>query len=172
MDIKEKTVTKNYVYRGRIIKVRNDEALLPNGKPCLREVIEHNGGASVLAIDKDNHCYLVRQFRYPFNEETLEIPAGKLEVNEDPKLCALRELTEETGLLAPDVDFLCKVYPTPGYSTEIIYIYLAKEFIQTQANPDEDEFLNVVKLPLSEAKAMAKNGEIKDAKTVVALLFV
>lgn len=171
MEMKEKTLSKNYVYRGRIINVRNDDALLPNGKPCQREVVEHGGGACVLAIDDDRNCYLVRQYRYPYGEETLEIPAGKLDLGEDPKKCALRELTEETGLIATDVDLLCKMYPTPGYSSEIIYIYQAKEFTSGIANPDEDEFLNIVKIPINKALAMIKEGKIKDAKTIVALLW-
>jgi len=172
MNMKEQTVSKNYVYKGRIIKVRNDDALLPNGKPCKREVVEHNGGASVLAVDTENFCYLVRQFRYPYGEELLEIPAGKLELGENPKACAIRELAEEAGLSAKDIKPLCQIYPTPGYSSEIIYIYLATEFIPCDTNPDEDEFLNLVKMPLSRAKSMALDGTIKDAKTIIALLKV
>jgi ADP-ribose pyrophosphatase len=170
MDNFEKTVSKNYVYRGRIINVRSDEAELPNGKKCLREVVEHSGGASVIAADNNGDCYLVRQFRYPFGEEVLEIPAGKLNRGEAPEVCALRELKEETGLSAKNIVPLCKLYPTPGYSDEIIHVFLAREFEAGEQTLDEDEFLSLVKLSLSQAKRMVISGEIKDAKTAAAVL--
>ncbi|NLZ24999.1 MAG: NUDIX hydrolase [Clostridiales bacterium] len=170
MELGEKTVKKNYVFKGKIINVRCDDAVLPNGKPCTREVVEHSGGASVLAVDKDDNCYLVKQFRYPYKEELLEIPAGKLNFGENPYDAALRELKEETGLIAKKLELLTTLYPSPGYTNEIIYIYLATDFAQDEVCFDEDEFLLTVKMPFKEAVEKIYTGEIKDAKTIAALL--
>ena len=170
MDNFEKTIAKNYVYDGRIIKVRNDEIELPNKKRCFREVVEHSGGAAVIALDNEGYCYLVSQFRYPLSKEVLEIPAGKLEAGEPPGECALRELKEEAGLFAKSLIPLCTMHPTPGYSDEIIHIFLAREFEVGNQALDEDEFLSLVKMPLSDAKKMVIDGVIADAKTVAAIL--
>lgn len=169
MDFREKTVRKNYVFRGHIINVRCDDALLPDGSPCTREVIEHPGGACVLAVI-EGKVALVRQFRYAYGEELLEIPAGKLERGEDPAAAANRELEEETGLVAEELVPVCVLYPTPGYTDEKIYIYEAKGVRRGHVHPDEGEFLDVVYVPLEEAYAMISDGRIRDAKTLVALL--
>lgn len=168
MDLEEKTVRKNYLYQGKIVNLRCDDALLPNGEPCRREIVEHPGGACVLCIDR-GEVVLVRQFRYAYGEELLEIPAGKLEKGEDPLLAAKRELEEETGLVA-DLVPLTVLYPTPGYSNEKIYIYRAQNVREGVRHPDRDEFLDVVKLPFEEAVALVKKGAIRDAKTIAALL--
>lgn len=168
MELLEKVIRKNYVYRGKIIDVRCDDALLPNGEPCKREIVEHPGGACVLCVCEGKAVF-VRQFRYAYGEELLEIPAGKLAPGEDPMRAAKRELEEETGLIA-DLSPLTVLYPTPGYSNEKIYIYQAENVRKGQSHPDEDEFLDVVLLPVAEALAMVKRGEIRDAKTIAALL--
>ena len=119
----ETTVKKNYIYQGKILNLRKDDALLPDGRPCVREIIEHSGGACVLYV-KDEKVLLVKQFRYAYEESLYELPAGKLEKGEDPKVTALRELEEETGIKATDAERLFTVYPTPGYTNEKIYIYI------------------------------------------------
>ena len=169
MNLEEKTTKINYIYRGKIINVRCDEAELPDGRPCKREMIEHPGGASVLCVH-EGKAALVRQFRYAYGEALLEIPAGKLERGEDPMLAAKRELEEETGLTAESLRHIFTLYPTPGYTNEKIYIYEAVNVKKGQQHLDEGEFLNVVYLPVEEAVRMVKEGEICDAKTIVAML--
>lgn len=169
MDLKETTVRKNYIFEGKIIKVRKDDAVLPDGKPCTREVVEHNGGACVLCV-KEGKVALVRQFRYAYGEELLEIPAGKLEKGEDPALAARRELEEETGLVAQSLERLYTIYPTPGYCNEKIYIYEAIGVKEGTRHLDEDEFLDVEFVPIEDAYRMVDAGEIRDAKTIIALL--
>ncbi len=170
MELGEKTVRKNYVFRGKIINVRRDDAMLPNGNACTREVVEHPGGACVLAVTEES-VILVKQFRYAYGEELWEIPAGKLNAGEDPMRAALRELEEETGYCADSLELIFTIYPTPGYSDEKIYIYEAKEVAKGSAHPDEDEFLDVVRVPLEEAYAMVQDGRIKDGKTIIALQY-
>ena len=168
MDYIEKVVKKNYVYEGKIIKVRCDDAELPNGQPCKREIIEHSGGACVLYVE-NGAVLLVRQYRYAYGESVYEIPAGKLEMGEDPMLAAARELEEEAGVKAGRLELLFVNYPTPGYTNEKIYIYRAKNGERTQTNLDEGEFLDSVWIEEDTVKQMLKNGEIKDAKTIIAL---
>ncbi len=164
----ERTLKKNYVFTGKIISVRRDDALLPDGKPCTREVVEHPGGAAVLYV-REGKVALVRQFRYAYGEVLLEIPAGKLERGEDPKRAAIRELSEETGLIAEDLTLRFILYPTPGYTDEKIYIYEAEAAEEGAAHADADEFLDVEYIPLEKAYRMIDTGEIRDGKTLVAL---
>ncbi len=168
--LKEKTAQKNVVFEGKIITVRCDDAVLPNGKTCKRELVEHPGGAAVLCVT-DGKAVLVRQFRYAYGEELYEIPAGKLEKGEDPSSAAKRELGEETGLIADSLTLLTVLYPSPGYTNEKIYIYEAADVRMGERHPDSDEFLNVEYVPFAEACNMIARGEIKDAKTVCALLY-
>lgn len=168
--LKEQTAQKNVVFAGKIITVRCDDAVLPNGKPCKREIVEHPGGASVLCV-KDGKAVLVKQFRYAYGEELYEIPAGKLEKGEDPAAAAKRELEEETGLIADTLTLLTVLYPSPGYTDEKIYIYEASGVHAGERHPDSDEFLNVEAIPFDDACGMVARGEIRDAKTVCALLY-
>ncbi len=166
---REKTVNKRYVYRGKIVNLRCDDAELPDGSPCKREIVEHPGGAAVLCV-RDGKVALVRQYRYAYSEELWEIPAGKLERGEDPARAAARELGEETGLKAEELVPLITLYPTPGYTDEKIHIFLAKGIKEGERHPDADEFLDVAFIPLEEAYAMIGRGELRDGKTVAALL--
>lgn len=168
MQLEEKTVRKNYIYRGKIINVRCDDAELPNGRPCRREIVEHPGGACVLCV-KDGKVALVRQFRYAYGEAIYEIPAGKLNEGEDPMLAAERELGEETGMIADELVLRFVLYPTPGYTNEKIFIYEALGVREGKQHLDEGEFLNVEFVPIEDALEMVENGSICDAKTIVAL---
>lgn len=172
MNLKEKQISSKYIFKGRVISLRVDEAELPNGKTASREVVEHNGGVTVVPLTDDNEVIMVEQFRYPYSEVVLEIPAGKRDLGEEPLACGKRELMEETGAVSDDFTFLGELYPTPGYCGEIIYMYLAKNLSFGETNPDEDEFLNVKKIPLKDTVDMILKGEIKDAKTQAAILKV
>lgn len=170
-DFTEKTIEKDYVFKGKIINVRHDIISLPNGVEATRECVEHRGGVAVLAVDENGMVPLVRQFRYPLGMHLWEIPAGKLEVGEDPFDAINRELKEEAGLVAKDVTLLTAYYPTVGYSSEIIRIYLASGLTFVGANPDEDEFLEIKYFNIEEIKKMVFSGEIKDGKTMTAILY-
>jgi ADP-ribose pyrophosphatase len=171
MEFKEKTLSEEYLYKGRILNLRKDKITLPDGKEALREVVEHSGGSCILC-EKDGKILLVRQFRYPYKQELLELPAGKLNPGESPELTAIRELEEEGGIKADSVELMFEVYPSPGYTDEIIRIYRAVGIKETKTHLDEDEFLESVWLDKETLKNMIKNGEIKDGKTLIALLSV
>ena len=170
MDFFEKTLEKNYVYEGKIISVRKDKAAHPDGTPCTREVVEHNGGVCVAPLTDNDELIFVRQFRYPFSEVLLELPAGKLEKNESDYDAGMRELEEETGYVANEYHKVGAFYPTPAYGGEIIHLYVAWNLTETQAKPDEDEYLEVVKIPLEKAIDMVMNNEIPDGKTQILIL--
>lgn len=170
METKEKTIRKAYVFRGRILTVRNDDALLPNGDVCNREVVEHPGGVCVLPITQDGTILLVEQFRYPYMEDVLEAPAGKLEPNEEPLAAAKRELREETGMVAGEWFDLGWDYPSPGYTDEIIHLYAARTLSEVGQELDDDEFLNVKNLSFTAALEMIYNNEIRDSKTAMSIL--
>lgn len=166
----EKRVKQNSVFQGKILHVCNDDVLDGAGNPCTREHIIHPGGACALYV-QDGKVALVRQYRYVYREVVTELPAGKLEKGEDPKLAALRELEEETGIAAnpEDAELLYVMYPTPGYTNEKIYIYHVKKGRLAASHPDEGEFVETFFLPLTEVKTMLQAGELNDAKTIVAL---
>jgi len=171
MNLEEKQLSAEYMYEGRIIKLRRDTALLPNGNTATREVVEHNGGVCVAALTDNNELLMVKQYRYPYSEVILEIPAGKRDSKEeDPLECGKRELKEETGAIAQKFIFLGELYPTPGYCEEIIWLYAATGLTFGETNPDEDEFLDVERIPLDTVIDMIMKGEIKDAKTQTTVL--
>lgn len=170
MNLEEKQISFDYKFKGKIINLRVDEALLPNGAVATREVIEHNGGICVVPITENGEVLMVEQYRYPYSEVVLEIPAGKRDGDEEPLEGGMRELKEETGAVAENYTFLGELYPTPGYCGEVIYMYLATGLSYGETDPDEDEFLNLKKVPLEKAVEMIMSGEIKDAKTQAAIL--
>lgn len=170
MDFTEKTISTHEIYNGRIIHVKEDTVMLPNGQKAGRELVEHNGGVGVIALDESRNVLLVSQYRKPYDEVVLEIPAGKLEADENPLEAGKRELREETGYTADTVTFLGKCYPTPGYCSEIIHLYLAEDLTWVGQNLDPGEFVEVSKIPLSKLTDMVMNNEIYDAKTIVAVL--
>ena len=171
MQFKEITLKKEYLYKGKILNLRKDQIVLPDGKGAVREVVEHSGG-SCIVCERDGKILLVRQFRYPYMQELLELPAGKLNVGEDPAITAIRELEEEGGIRAEKVELMFEVYPSPGYTDEIIRIYKAVGIKETKVNLDEDEFLESVWIDKPTLKQMVANGEIKDGKTLIALLAI
>ncbi len=169
LDLTEKRISGEEKYRGVIVSVTLDRVELPDGQGAWREVVHHPGGVSVLPIDADGNCYMVRQYRYPVGELVLEIPAGKLDGKEDHMVCTVRELSEETGFTADRfVDLGC-YYTSPGYSDEIIHVYLATGLHAGESHLDEGEFLNVEKIPFDELLRLAMDGSIIDAKTVIAV---
>lgn len=170
MELFEKTLEQEYKYEGRILNLRVDKAELPNGETCVREVVEHHGGVTVAALTNEGELLFVRQFRYPYGEVVLELPAGKLEKDEDPFRAGIRELREETGAVAEKYVDLGKFYPSPGYCGEIIHLYGATGITFKEQSLDEDEFLSVEKIPLSTAVEMVLNNEIPDGKTQAAVL--
>ena len=168
--ILEKNLSRERVFNGIILHLDHLINELPNGKHAKREVAMHVGASAVLPVDEEKNVYLVRQFRAPIDQVLLEIPAGKLDsVDEDRLLAAKRELKEETGLDAEDWVHLTDTFTTPGFSNERISLYLARDLKFGESRPDEDDFLNVIKLPFEEAFAMVMRGEIRDAKTQIAL---
>lgn len=169
MEMSEIALESQEVFDGRIIKVRVDKVLLPNGRTSAREVVVHRGAVAVVPILEEGNVLLVKQFRYPVGEVLLEIPAGTLKEGEDPKECALRELEEETGY-SGDLSYLCTLFLAPGYSTERIHLFMATNLRRTRSNPDEDEILESIEIPLEDAISMIKDGKIKDAKSVAGLI--
>lgn len=169
MELTEKTLTSREVYRGRILRVREDTVRLPNGKTAEREVAEHPGGVGILALDGGD-VLLVRQYRYAFSRVLTEIPAGKREPGEEPFVTAQRELREEIGATAGKWTELGALIASPGCYGEVLYLYMAQELTFGETHPDEDEFLDVVRMPFDRAVELCMTGELTDAKTVVALL--
>ncbi|MCI9119694.1 MAG: NUDIX hydrolase [Flavonifractor sp.] len=170
MELTEKTVEQNVLFEGVIIRVRKDQAELPNGHIAGREVVEHPGGVAVLALHEDQTVSLVRQFRYPFQAVVAELPAGKLEYGEDHRAAALRELEEEVGAKAGKLTYLGCLYASPGFCTEVLHMYLAQDLELGACHPDEDEFLETERVPFSTLVEQVMRGELKDAKTVALVL--
>ena len=170
MKLFEKTLTSETKFEGRIIKVLRDTVELENGKTSAREVVCHNGGVCVAALTEQNEVLLVRQFRYPYKEVLLELPAGKLEPGEIPLEAAKREQKEETGTQAEEYLSLGKYFATPAYCTEQIYLWACRVTAFGEQHLDEGEFLEVVTVPLEKAVAMVLNNEIPDGKTQVGIL--
>lgn len=172
MTFHEKTIEEEVIYKGKILELNVQTVELPNGKKSKREIVKHPGGVAILAFKDENTILLVEQFRKPFNEVMLEIPAGKIEPNEEISICGERELEEETGYKAENFEYLGKIYLSPGFCDEIIYLYKAEGLYEGIIGGDEDEFINVHEVKIEKVKNMIKNGEITDAKTVSAFMFV
>lgn len=170
MDLKEKTVSSQLQYTGVIISVRLDKAELPNGTSAPREVVSHPGGVAVLPLHSDGTVTMVRQYRYPFHTVLTELPAGKLDRSEDHRACGLRELGEETGLIPGQFTYLGCLLVSPGYSDEVIHLYLAQDLRQGKQHTDPDEFLELDRVPFCDLVRGVMADEIQDAKTVAAVL--
>ena len=170
--LRERGLTQEAAFRGNLVKVRVDTVALPNGETAQREIVEHPGAVAVVPMTDDGKVVLVRQFRYPINRITLELPAGKLELGEQPEATCMRELAEETGLKAEHLSKLTEFVVAPGYTTERITLYKATGLTPTTAALDEDEFVETVEVPFDEALAMVRDGRIFDAKTMIGLMWL
>ncbi len=167
----ERTIETERVYKGRIVNVRRDIVQTESGRRVDREVVEHPGAVAILAVDAEHRIALVRQYRHAVAESLWEVPAGKLEPGEDPAACAVRELAEETGYKAHNVRQLSCIYSTPGFCDEKIYLFYASLLEQGTSQPEEDEAIRVGLFSPESVLEKIRNGEIRDAKTIVAMLW-
>lgn len=170
MNLEEKTIAKETVYNGRLLRLDRDTVILADGKERTREVIVHPGAACVACLNADNEVAVVRQYRYAAGRVLLELPAGKLNEGESPREAAERELYEETGLKPVDLLSLGSILPTPGYSTEVIYLFAARAAVKNEARPDEGEIIENNVMPLDTLVQMVYDGDITDSKTAVLVL--
>lgn len=169
MNNEEVTIKSEKIYEGKVVNLRVDTIELKDKKYSKREIVEHSGGVGVVAITDDDEIVLVKQYRKAISKEIIEIPAGKLELNEKPKETALRELKEETGYSTDNIEYISEFYPTPGYCTEKIHVFLAKDLVPGEQDLDENEYVEVIKLPFEEAYEMVLNGDLTDAKTIIGI---
>lgn len=167
--LETKIQSKN-VYQGKVLNVRIDTVILPDGNHSKREVVVHPGAVAIVAVNEKEEIILIKQFRHPVGQILWEIPAGKLEKGEDPDSCARRELAEETGFGATKWQKLSTFYTTPGFCDEIMYVYLATELYIDQQSTDDDEFIEVHRIPFAEALQKIKSGDIRDAKSIAGIL--
>ncbi|MDP4126698.1 MAG: NUDIX hydrolase [Bacillota bacterium] len=166
----EERIGGEVIFEGRMLRLERDIVRLPNGKETSREVIRHPGAVGIIAL-QDQQVLMVRQFRYPIAQETLEIPAGKLDPQEKPLDCAVRELREETGYRGK-MEHISTFYSTPGFTDEVMHLYLARDLEWDPLSPDEDEFLAVERIPWNEALHRAQHNGFTDAKSILAILLV
>lgn len=170
MAFEEKTISSEIVYSGPVFKVRKHQVETVNG-PSVRDIVEHNGGATILAVTNEGRILMERQYRKAVEKVIWEIPAGKIDPNEKPEVCAARELEEETGYKAGTVTELLRYTPTCGYSNETIYVYFARDLSEGVKHLDPTEDLDVFECDVEEVLGMIMRNEIKDSKTIMAVLF-
>ncbi|MUT65557.1 NUDIX domain-containing protein [Paenibacillus sp. NEAU-GSW1] len=168
MQWREETVSTEPIFQGKIISLQVDTIALPDGRTATREIVKHPGAAAVMAL-LDGKLLVVEQFRKPLEKFQIEIPAGKLDANEDPAIAAARELEEETGYRAEKLELVSAFYTSPGFADEKLYLYFADKLIPGTQNPDEDEFLQIEAISLEQAEAYIAEGRISDAKTILAV---
>ena len=169
-DQTEERIKGEVIYNGRLLRIERDTVRLPNGLETSREVVRHPGAVAIIAV-KDQQLLLVRQYRYAIAQTTLEIPAGKLDPQELPLDCAVRELREETGYRGT-MEPISTFFTTPGFTDEVIHLFLARDLVWDPLSPDDDEFIEVEKIPWAEAVQRAQQNEFKDAKTIMGILQV
>ncbi len=166
----ERTIDKKLIYKGKIIDLEVLDVELPDGNRSKREIVLHRGASAIIPIDQDGNIVMVRQYRKPVEKELLEIPAGTLEEGEDPLHCAKRELIEEIGYGAKSFEPLVSFYSTPGFTTEKLFLYIARELYKEEGEADFDEFIEVEKVKLEDAFSMVMDGKIEDAKSIIGIL--
>lgn len=171
MELDEETLQVKSIYEGRIFKVEQALVRLPDGNEACRDIVKHNGAVAVLAWPTPHDIILVQQFRYATGKQLWEIPAGKLEPGEEPADCAARELSEEAGLWPLQLEHVYSFYTSPGFSSEILHLYNAKNLKSMEGCTDADEFLKAATIPFVEAFDWLNKGKIIDAKTIIALLW-
>ena len=170
--LKETPKSSEKIFSGRLIDLYFDHIELPNGKSSTREWIKHPGAVCIVPILPDGNLCLIRQYRYGPRAEFIEIPAGKLDVGEDPLVCAKRELEEEIGYIAGKLTFLTNIHPAIGFSNEKMWVYLAEDLILSKQNLDKDEFLELYPIPVKKAIDLIYEGKITDVKTVIGILWL
>ena len=171
MTFEEKTISTEMIYKGAILNLRRDKVTVENGT-SYREIIEHNGGAVLAAVTEDGKMIMVKQYRKPAERVMLEVPAGKIDPGEEAFSTAVRELKEETGYTASEVSKLTEFYPSVGYSEEVLHLYLCTGLTAGETCPDENEALDVLEIEVDELFNMVMRSEIRDAKTIVAIMMV
>lgn len=164
-----KQLSRIEIYRGKIFDVYQDQVELPNGRSTQLDVVEHEPAVTILPVDADGQVWLIQQYRYPVNEMLLELPAGVMENGESAEICAARELREEIGMAAEELTALGGFYLAPGYSSEYLYVFLARGLTPDSLPQDEDEFIQVEKVGVEEMREMIRLGKIRDAKTIAAV---
>ncbi len=167
----EKTIKIDSVFKGKIIDLEVQEVELPDGQKGKREIVHHPGAVAVICVTDSEKMVLVKQYRKALEKAIAEIPAGKLEKGEDPRLCAQRELEEETGIKAAYMKEVASFYTSPGFADELVHVYEAENLSAGEVHTDEDEFVERMDVTLDEAKYMIKTGEIHDAKTMYAVQY-
>ena len=172
MTERSQPISQEIVFSGRIVEARVDTLLMPDGRQITREVIHHPGAVAIIPIDSDDNVLLVRQFRYPVGHDLLEIPAGVIEDGESPDHTAQRELREETGYASRNLRPLGGIYSSPGFCDEMLYMYLARNLVESRLPGDEDEDITLERVPMSGVDRLIRLGEIQDAKSVAGLLMV
>ncbi|CAG7612206.1 Methanol dehydrogenase activator [Paenibacillus solanacearum] len=165
----EVTLRTEPIFQGKIISLQVDTVQLPNGATATREIVKHPGAVAVLALTDDGRMLVVEQYRKPLEKSQIEIPAGKLDAGEDPLDAAKRELEEETGYRCESLRHISSFYTSPGFADEILHLYASEQLSKGEANPDEDEFLELEAITLEQAQAYMREGRISDAKTVMAV---
>lgn len=169
MDLTERTLESTKIFEGKIIKLHVDRVILPDGREGRREIVEHRGAVAIVPLDGEGNIILVRQYRKAIERATLEIPAGTLENGENPLACARRELEEEIKMKAANWDKILDYYSAPGFCNEVLHLYLARDLSESFAEADEDEFLEIVKLPLTTAYQYIFEGKIVDGKSIIGI---
>jgi len=167
----ERVVSSEMLYKGKLLNLRLDEVLLSGGRRVRREIVVHPGASAILPIVEPGKILMVRQYRHPVGEVLLEIPAGTLKPGEDPMACAARELEEETGYRAGKLAHLATIYPAPGYSSEILHIYLARDLRRGVQAPEMNEDISIVEMSIDQVLDGIRGGRVKDSKTIVAILY-
>lgn len=172
MVFEEKTISSEMIYEGRILNLRRDKVHVKDNQTSYREIVEHNGGVALAAVTPEGKMVMVRQYRKAAEKAVLEVPAGKIEKDEDHRLTAERELKEETGYSAGKIEYITSFYSSIGYSTEVIYLYYATELTPGETDFDDNEAIEILEYDLTELKDMIFSGELEDAKTIAAILLV
>lgn len=172
MVFEEKTISSEMIYEGRILNLRRDKVHVKDNQTSYREIVEHNGGVALAAVTPEGKMVMVRQYRKAAEKAVLEVPAGKIEKDEDHRLTAERELKEETGYSAGKIEYITSFFSSIGYSTEVIYLYYASELTPGETDFDDNEAIEILEYDLTELKDMVFSGEIEDAKTIAAILLV